>query len=106
VGAVNEELSKAARDAVDAADNSEQLKLIAAVLQAQQLLNAQQVATPPNGAAKPEFDAKRWLVIGGVVVSVGLVASLFAVVIAIGATCATACLLILRGLWNDYQKGN
>lgn len=99
------EIEKAARDAVEAADNSEQLKLIAAVLQAQQLINAQQVATPPNGVAKPEFDTKKWLVIGGVVVSVGLVGALFAVAIAIGATCATACLLILRSLWNDVQKG-
>ncbi|MFF9036405.1 hypothetical protein ACF090_13145 [Streptomyces sp. NPDC014892] len=102
---MNDEISKAARDAVEAADNSEQLKLIAAVLQAQQLINAQQVATPANGVAKPEFDTKKWLVIGGVVVSVGLVGALFAVAIAIGATCATACLLILRSLWSDVQKG-
>ena len=100
---MSDELSKAARDAVEASDNSEQLKLIVAVLQAQQLLNTQQQTAP--APAKQEFDAKKWLVTGGVVVSVGLVASLFAVAIAIGATCATACLLILPSMWRDFQKG-
>lgn len=99
------DIEKAARDAVEAADNTEQLKLIAAVLQAQRLLNGQPFATPPAGVAKPEFNATKWLVVGGVVVSVGLVGALFAVAIAIGATCATACLLILRSMWRESQKG-
>lgn len=95
------DLEKAARDAVEAADNSEMVRQIAAILAAQQLLNQQQAAPVP---ARQEFDAKKWLVIGGVVVAGGLVASLFAVAIAIGACCATACLLVLRGLWADFQK--
>lgn len=95
------DLEKAARDAVEAADNSEMVRQIAAILAAQQLLNQQQPAPAP---ARQEFDAKKWLVIGGVVVAGGLVASLFAVAIAIGACCATACLLVLRGLWADFQK--
>ncbi|MFF0593196.1 hypothetical protein [Streptomyces antibioticus] len=96
------DLEKAARDAVEAAENSEMVRQIAAILAAQQLLNQQQPASAP---ARREFNATQWLVVGGVVVSVGLVASLFAVVVAIGATCATACLLILRSLWADFQKG-
>jgi hypothetical protein len=97
------DLEKAARDAVEAADNTELTRQIAAILAAQQLLNAQQQAAP--APVRQEFNATKWLVIGGVVVSAGLVASLFAVAVAIGATCATACLLILRGLWADFQKG-
>jgi hypothetical protein len=93
-------LEKAARDAVEAADNSEMVRQIAAILAAQQLLNQQQTPAP---AARQEFDVKKWVVIGGVVVSVGLVAALFAVAIAIGATCATACLLILRQMWREFQ---
>ncbi|MEU4487361.1 hypothetical protein AB0H94_21195 [Streptomyces purpurascens] len=96
------DLEKAARDAVEAADNSQMVQQIAAILAAQQILNQQQPAPAP---ARQEFDAKKWVVIGGVVVAGGLVASLFAVAIAIGAVCATACLLILRGLWADFQKG-
>jgi hypothetical protein len=96
------DLEKAARDAVEAADNSEMVRQIAAILAAQQLLNNQPPAAP--APVRREFHATQWLVIGGVVVSVGLVASLFAVAIAIGAVCATACLLILRGLWADFQR--
>lgn len=98
------DIEKAARDAVEATDNTEMVKQIAAILAAQQLLNSQQQAAAPT-PVKREFNATQWLVIGGVVVSVGLVASLFAVAIAIGAVCATACLLVLRGLWADFQKG-
>lgn len=98
------DLEKAARDAVEAADNTELTRQIAALLAAQQLLNQQQPPAPAS-VQRQEFNATKWLVIGGVVVSVGLVGALFAVAIAIGAVCATACLLILRGLWADLQKG-
>ena len=98
------DLEKAARDAVEAADNTQMVQQIAAILAAQQLLNQQQPQQPAP-VQRQEFNATKWLVIGGVVVSVGLVASVFAVALAIGATCATACLLILRGLWADFQKG-
>ncbi|UXY28560.1 hypothetical protein [Streptomyces sp. HUAS TT20] len=102
---MSDALDKAAREAVEAADNSEMVRSIAAILAAQQLLNQQQAPAYQQQPAKSEFDAKKWVVIGGVVVSVGLVGALFAVAIAIGATCATACLLILRSMWRDYLKG-
>ncbi|MBM7090250.1 hypothetical protein JTP67_17260 [Streptomyces sp. S12] len=101
---MSDALERAARDAVEAADNTRQTELILAVLQAQQLLNQQQ-PPPPAPAPRSEFNATKWLVIGGVTVSVGMVGALFAVAIAIGAVCATACLLVLRGLWADYQRG-
>ncbi|MEU0660262.1 hypothetical protein [Streptomyces lavendulocolor] len=97
------DLEKAAREAVEAADNTAMVQQIAAILAAQQLLAQQQSAPVP--APRPEFDARKWIVVGGVVVSVGLVSALFAVAIAIGAVCATACLLVLRGMWAEYQKG-
>ncbi|MGA5435495.1 hypothetical protein ACPCIZ_12975 [Streptomyces cellulosae] len=97
------DLEKAALDAVEAAENVERVRQIAAVLAAQQYLAGQQHVPVP--APRAEFNATKWLVIGGVTVSVGLVAALFAVAIAVGAICATACLLVLRGLWADFQKG-
>ncbi|MGW3646677.1 hypothetical protein [Streptomyces sp. NPDC000878] len=100
---MSEEISDAAREAVEAAANSRQLEMIAAVLQAQQLLNAQQ--SPCQHQAPPRFEARKWLVIGGVIVSVGLVGALFAVAVAIGACCATACLIVLRSMWRDFNKG-
>ncbi|MFJ3287073.1 hypothetical protein ACIPMW_17560 [Streptomyces sp. NPDC086669] len=101
---MSDALEKAARDAVEAADNSQMVQQIAAILAAQQLLNAQQPQQPAP-APQREFNATKWLVIGGVVVSVGMVGVLFAVAVAIGGVCATACLLVLRGLWADFQKG-
>ncbi|MBZ9638019.1 hypothetical protein [Streptomyces sp. PSKA30] len=108
-------LEKAARDAVDAADNAEQLKLIAAVLKAQQLLNAQQTSRQEvcqHQAPQQPFDARKWVVIGGVVCVGGCVASVLALAfalamtaVAVGGTCATACLLVLRSMWRDYQRG-
>ncbi|MFF4933555.1 hypothetical protein ACFY2H_32380 [Streptomyces griseofuscus] len=97
------DLEKAARDAIEAADNSEIVQQIAAILAAQQLLAQQQPQAP--AAPAQSFDAKKWVVIGGVVVSVGMAAAVFAVAVAIGAVCATACLLILRAMWRDYLKG-
>jgi hypothetical protein len=96
------DLEKAAREAVEAADNTAMVQQIAAILAAQQLLAQQQPPVVP--APRQEFDARKWIVVGGVVVSVGLVSALFAVAVAIGAVCATACLLVLRGMWADYQK--
>ncbi|CAL9380472.1 hypothetical protein [Streptomyces sp. enrichment culture] len=98
---MSHDLEKAARDAVEAADNAELVRQIAAVLAAQQILGIQPQPVP---VPRQEFSAVKWLVIGGVVVSVGLVAALFAVAVAIGAVCATACVLVLRGLWADCQK--
>ncbi|MPY37270.1 hypothetical protein FNH09_40515 [Streptomyces adustus] len=96
-------LHKAEQAALEAAENTDLVRIVAAVLAAQQA--TQQHTVPPPAPVRPEFDAKKWFVIGGVVVSVGLVGALFAVAIAIGATCATACLLILRSLWRDISKG-
>jgi uncharacterized membrane protein YidH (DUF202 family) len=60
---------------------------------------------------KQQFDAKKWWTIGGLAIVGGCVAcflamafAVAAVAIAIGATCATVCLLILRQLWRDIQK--
>ncbi|MFJ1653680.1 hypothetical protein ACIOC2_20280 [Streptomyces sp. NPDC088337] len=97
------DLEKAAREAVDAEANTQMVQQIAAILAAQQLLNQQQPQACQH-QARPEFDTKKWLVIGGVTVSAGVVLAVFAVAIAIGAVCATACLLVLRGLWADFQR--
>lgn len=95
------DLEKAARDAVEAADHTELTRQIAAILAAQQLLNQQ--SPPVAQQATQPFDAKKWVVIGGVVVTVGMVGALFAIALAIGGVCATACLIVLRSMWRDAQ---
>ncbi|MGW4022846.1 hypothetical protein [Streptomyces sp. NPDC005009] len=97
------DLEKAARDAVEAADNTRQMELILAVLQAQQLLNQQQPPAPAP-APRQEFDARKWLVVGGVCIAGGLVASLFAIAVAIGSVSVAILALVLRGMWADFQK--
>ncbi|MFD9116215.1 hypothetical protein [Streptomyces bottropensis] len=101
---MSEELSKAARDAVEAADNTELIRAIAAVIAAQQLQPQQQPCQ--HQAPQPEFNARKWLVIGGVVISGGLVASLFAVAVAVGAVSVTILALVVRSMWADLQKGS
>jgi hypothetical protein len=101
-------LAQAARDAVDAASNSRQLEIVAAILQAQQITQIAQAAQQQpcqHHAPKQEFNAKKWIVIGGVTCAGSLAFALASVAIAIGATCATACLLVLRSMWREYMSG-
>jgi hypothetical protein len=109
VGTVSDALEKAAQDAVAAADNTELVRTIAAILAVQQATQQQPPAPQP---ARSEFDSKKWVTIGGLVVAGGgvacflaLAAAILAVGVAIGGTCATACLLVLRSMWRDIQKG-
>jgi len=77
-------------------------QIVAAVLAAQQA--AQQPAPVVQQATQP-FDSRKWLTIGGLGIAGGLVASLFAVAVAIGAVSVAILALVLRGLWADFQKG-
>jgi hypothetical protein len=100
---VTSPLENAAKDAVAAADNTELVRTIQAVLAAQQI--NQQQPTPPAQQAPQPFDSKKWLTIGGLAIVGGLVASLFAIAVAIGAVSVAILALVLRGLWRDFQKG-
>ncbi|MFG2307649.1 hypothetical protein ACGFS9_03000 [Streptomyces sp. NPDC048566] len=99
---MNDPVDQAAREAVAAADNTELARTIAAILAAQQI--QQQPATPPPPARAP-FDTRKWATIGGLGIAGGLVASLFAIAVAIGAVSVAILALVLRGLWRDFQKG-
>ncbi|WP_329240529.1 hypothetical protein [Streptomyces canus] len=109
---MSDALERAARDAVEAADNTDLTRQIVAILAAQQLLNQQQPTTVAQQATQP-FDAKKWWTIGGLaIVGAGTVSvlaiafALAAVAVAIGGTCATVCLLVLRSMWRDYRNGH
>ncbi|ANJ07161.1 hypothetical protein [Streptomyces parvulus] len=100
---MSDALEKAEAAACEAAKNSVDVaQIVAAVLAAQQ--TTQQPAAPPP-AARSEFDAKKWLTIGFLGIAGGLVASLFAVAVAIGAVSVAILALVLRSMWRDYQKG-
>lgn len=107
---MSDPLSQAARDAVEAADNTAHLKLIAALLQAQQVTHSQQ-SVCQHRPQQAEFNAKKWWTIGCLAIAGGCVACFLAVAFAVaavaaavGATCATACLLVLRSMWRDLTQ--
>ena len=95
-------LQKAEAAAREAADNTTDVaRIVAAVLAAQQ---NQQPAAAPAPAPAP-FNSRKWLTIGGLGIAGGLVASLFAVAVAIGAVSVAILALVLRSIWHDVQKG-
>lgn len=95
------DIEKAARDAVDAADNTELVRTIAAILAVQK---ATQEQAPVPQPARQEFDVKKWVTIGALGIAGGLVASLFAIAVAIGAVSVAILALVLRSIWTDIQK--
>ncbi|MFF4566183.1 hypothetical protein [Streptomyces sp. NPDC001435] len=103
-------LEKAEQAVREASDNTEVARIVAAVLATQQAMQQQPAVV--SQAVTTAFDARKWLTIGGLVIAGGgvacflaMAAALLAVAVAIGGVCATACLLVLRGLWADLQKG-
>ncbi|GHF57867.1 hypothetical protein [Streptomyces griseosporeus] len=92
----------AAREA--AANTADVAQIVAAVLAAQQAAQQHPVCQHQHQPAK-EFDAKKWLVMGGTAAVLALAFALASIAIAIGAVSVTACLLVLRSMWREYQKG-
>jgi hypothetical protein len=104
---MNEPIQKAARDAIEAADNTELIRTIAAVLAAQQLAQAQQPQSAAPAPVQRPYGAYVALGIGGAVALsfLAMAAALLAVAVAVGAVATTVCVLVLRSVWQDIQKG-
>lgn len=102
---MNEDIQKAARDAVEAADNTELVRTIAAVLAAQQLAQPQQPPAP--APVQRPYGAYIALGIGGAVALtfLAMAAALLAVAVAVGTVATTVCVLVLRSVWQDMQRG-
>ncbi|MGQ4402546.1 hypothetical protein ACN6K4_003328 [Streptomyces hayashii] len=77
---------------------------LAAVELAKAATAQQQAPAPVAQKATTEFDTKKWLTIGGLGIAGGLVASLFAVAVAIGAVSVAILALVLRSIWHDMQR--
>ena len=54
--------------------------------------------------ARTGRSAGEWLAIAAAVCVGGVGIAFASIAIAIGATCATACLIVLRSMWRDIQK--
>lgn len=96
------DLEKAAKDAVDAAANTEHLALVMAVLQAQAL--TQQPSAPPAHVVRTSGGAAKWIGIGVGGSVFLLTVAVSAIAVAISAVALTICLLVLRSVWQDIRK--
>lgn len=101
------DLERAARDAVDAQANSEQLALIQAFLTAQQLTRQQQATCQHQQPAAPIQSANtgKWIALGISAPFLLITLSISLVAFAICVVSLTICVLVLRGMWTDAQKG-
>ncbi|MEU2251151.1 hypothetical protein [Streptomyces sp. NPDC019224] len=98
------DLEKAARDAVDAQVNSEQVALILAVLQAQQLTQQQAPACQHPPAGRDSGSVAKWLAIGVGGSALLLAVAVSAIAVAISAVALTVCVLVLRSVWQDVRR--
>ena len=101
-------LDKAEAAARDAAANTDVVRIVAAVLATQQATQQQAVPPPPAPARRgiPASYVVLGIVGAGAVTALAMAAALLAVAVAIGGTCATVCLLVLRSMWRDHQRGH
>lgn len=98
------ELEKAARDAVEAAENTQMVQQIAAILAAQQLLAQQQPQQAPACQHQQGRSAGEWLGIGAAVCVGGVGIAFASIAIAIGAVSVAILALVLRSMWADVQQ--
>ncbi|MFE1424377.1 hypothetical protein ACFW6C_02210 [Streptomyces fungicidicus] len=98
------DLEKAARDAVEAADNTQMVQQIAAILAAQQLLNQQPQQPACQHQQRPGRSAGEWLGIGAAACVGGIGIAFASIAIAIGAMSVAILALVLRSMWADFQR--
>lgn len=106
-------LDKAEQAVREAAADTDVLRIVAAVLATQAAQQPVQAsATPLNASAQQAKQRPIGLYvaagIGGAVALtfLAMAAALLAVAVAVGAVCATVCLLVLRSMLDDLRKGN
>ena len=104
---MNDALRKAEDAVRDAADNTDVVRIVAAVLATQQATQQQPAPAPPalSAARRPVG----LYIAGGIGAAIALAflamaAAVLAVAVAVGAICATACLLVLRSMWRDFTN--
>lgn len=107
-------LSKAEAAVAEASRNTDVVQLALAAVEVAKIAATNSQQQPhhcQHHTPQQQFDTRKWLAIGGLAIVGGCVAcflavafALAAVAVAVGGTCATACLLILRAMWRDLHK--
>lgn len=99
----------------EASVNTAAVQVAMAAVELAKLVSAQQQAAPPacghQAPQQAQFNTRKWLTISGLAIVGGCVAcflamafAVAAVAVAICATCATACLIVLRSMWRDLTN--
>ncbi|MEV7125858.1 hypothetical protein [Streptomyces sp. NPDC093260] len=109
---MSDALDKAEAAVREASSNTDVLAVAMAALDLAKSAQAQTQQSAGCDHNHSTFDAKKWWTIGGLAIIGGCVACALAfafaiasIAVAIGATCSTACLLVLRAMWRDYRNG-
>ncbi|MGW3408087.1 hypothetical protein [Streptomyces sp. NPDC000888] len=109
---MSDALDKAEQAVKEASVDTAAVQLAFAAMELAKLAQQQPQHQGCQHTPQQQFDARKWVTIGGLACVGGCVAcglilafALASVAIAIGATCSTACLIILRSMWRDYRKG-
>lgn len=97
------DVEKAAQDAVAAAQQSEQFAVMLAAIQAAQLTQQQTCQHPP--APVQQGGNGKWIALGIAAPFLLITLAISVMAAAISAVALTICVLVLRGLWVDMQKG-
>jgi hypothetical protein len=100
-------LEKAEAAVVEAADNTDIVRIVAAVIAAQQATQSSAPAPATRQTARHPVGLYVAAGIGGAVALsfLAMAAALLAVAVAVGAVATTVCVLVLRSVWQDMQKG-
>ncbi|WP_432034197.1 hypothetical protein [Streptomyces antibioticus] len=100
-----------AEAAVRAAEtDTELVRIVAAVLAAQQQASQQPAPAAPQAARPPQRPVGLYVaagISGAVTLSfLAMAAALLAVAVAVGAVATTVCVLVLRSVWQNMQVRN
>ena len=103
---MSDALDKAEAAVREAEGSTDVARIVAAVLATQQ---AAQPTPPPPASAPARRPVGLYVAagIGGAIALtfLAMAAALLAVAVAVGAIATTVCLLVLRSMWHDMQKG-
>ncbi|MHC3471200.1 hypothetical protein ACYF6T_21235 [Streptomyces sp. 7R007] len=101
-------LDKAEAAVREASADTDVVRIVAAVLAAQQAMQGQQPAAPAcqhQHERRPGRSTGEWLAIGCAVCVGGVGIAFASIAIAIGGISVAILALVLRSMWRDYQKG-
>jgi hypothetical protein len=108
---MSDALDKAEAAVREASVDTAAIQLAFAAMELAKLAQQQPQHQACQHTPQQQFDAKKWWTIGGLAIGGGCVAcalamafALASIAIAIGATCATGCLLVLRSMWRDFTN--